>query len=131
MIRAAALVALLSACSAPSVKYTLIDGVEVVEHIDMVDNPCGNRGPASGCHWVTPRRVADGQFVSVHHIAYSSVAPAYVRVHELAHAVDGMRHDEWRFNPWHKETCARITAAAVGYPMGAMICVDGRREIIR
>lgn len=127
MIRAAALVALLWACAAPSVKYTLIDGVEVVEHVDMVDNPCGNRGVAVGCHWITPRRGADGQFVTVHHIAYSSVAPGYVRVHELAHAVEGMRHGEWHDNR-HGETCARITAAAMGYPLGAMICVDGRRE---
>jgi len=127
VIRAAALVALLSACSAPSVKYSLIDGVEVIEHIDMIDNPCGNRGIAAGCYWVTPRRVAGGQFAVVHHVAYSSVAPAYVRLHELAH-VKGMRHDDWRFNSWHKETCARITAGIVGYPAGSVICVDGKRE---
>lgn len=115
-MRAIILCLLLSACASPITKLTIIDGAPVFEHIDHNDNPCGNRGLAAGCQ-------------QGNSIWYSSVGPAYVRDHELAH-IRGMRHGEWRYDSWRKQTCTVITVGIEGYPQGAVLCHDGNRQAI-
>ena len=90
----------IAGCTDPQTRFRIVDGIQLEERIDWSDNPCGNRGPQAGCHIQRGER---------HVIYYSSVAPAYVFLHELAHS-KGMKHTEW-----DSRNCAVVTAAGGTY----------------
>ena len=102
-------------CTERETRHRTIDGIPLEERIDWADNECGNRGPQAGCYVKL-----DGKHV----IYYSSVAPAYVFLHELAHS-KGMKHTEWDGN-----NCAIVTAAAGTYRVGQQLCIVTGREIV-
>lgn len=142
MIRAAALCALVAGCAGGEIRTTVHDGETVVEHIDTTDQPeWAGRGASEGAFEI---RVVNGRIEK--HVWKSSVAPAYVARHEAAHKGDskapGMRHTAWARHPMYNLSltsyqqsqarnvvlCATITAAAPGYPLGHLLCNDGRSE---
>lgn len=117
MTRILALAAALamSGCATPSSQVRSVAGKTYVLHLDHDDNPCGNRGWQNGCHT---------QIAGISQVWASSIAPHYVVPHEEAH-VAGMRHGPWSDN------CATVTVPLLPrYPLGARICVDGKREIV-
>lgn len=107
-------------CASPQERATQLGWRTVIEHIDATDSPCGERGPDAGCH---------AMINGTSHIWYSSVGPGYVRSHELAHA-RGMRHTDWQRHAIRRGLCAVVIIPTDGYPAGADICIDGRRELV-
>lgn len=134
--------ALIAGCATGEIRHSVQDGEAVVEHIDTTDQPptCG-RSVGHGCFQI---RVSNGRVEK--HIWKSSVAPSYVARHEAAHKGDsktpGMRHTAWVRHPMYNLAltsyqqsqarnvvlCATITAAAHGYPIGHLLCNDGKKE---
>lgn len=113
---------ILLGCSSTVIKQgTSPQGKEYTLILDSLNNPCGNRGYASGCY-----TVINGQ----HYVYFSSVAPSFVRDHEISH-VDGMRHSDWEYDPQQKANCSFITKELLpNYPLGWRICVTHQREWI-
>lgn len=118
MIRLLVLCAMLAGCAGGVVRHTLHEGEVVVEHVDTRDQPypCTS-GVASGCSQMRG---------TIRHIWYSSVGPAYVLKHELAHKI--MEHSEWEYNQWYEANCATITVGATDYPLGHLLCNNGKTE---
>lgn len=109
----------LAACPTPYTKTTMVDGRQVVHHIDETDNPCGTRGPWAGC-----ATLIDG----VQHVWYSGVADSGTIKHELNH--DKMSHGPW-YNHRYFGNCAVILTNSAEYPKDGLICRnEGRRERI-
>jgi len=105
----------IAGCTERQTRFRTVDGIKFEERIDWADNPCGNRGPQAGCHVRL-----DGKHV----IYYSSVAPAYVFLHELAHS-KGMKHTEW-----DGKNCAIVTAPGGTYKVGQQLCIIAGREVV-
>lgn len=125
VIGVVALSFVLFGCANGEIRYTVYDGIPVIEHIDTFDAP----EPCT-------RRYTDGcwQMVSfygniTHHIWRSDIGPAYVLKHEVGHA-KGMRHSAFAVHPIYRTNCATITVGIEGYPAGSLVCNDGRSEWI-
>jgi hypothetical protein len=101
----------------PRVIERTVDGVTFTEVWNPAVWPCGDEGVA--CYVK-----AGDQHVIYRRFSISDNDPTH---HEVAHA-KGMRHGPWGWNFWRTEKCAVVTAASPGYPLGATICVDHRRE---
>ena len=145
MIRAIILSAsVLAGCDTMGeIRRSVEDGVPVVEHIDTNDQPddCP-RAHNTGCFQL----VTLNGIVVEKRIWKSSVAPSHVARHEAAHKGDGrspgMQHTEWqrhplygvamtdyqRSQPRNAVLCATITVGYAGYPLGHLLCNDGRSE---
>lgn len=119
MIRPLTLVIALSGCAAtPTIKQSISpEGRPYTLVLDAQDNPCRNRGWNVGCY----AAMSDG----THRVYTSSIAPWHVIRHESAH-VDGMRHSDW-----DPRSCAVVTVAAEGYPLGSTICITSTGEHVK
>lgn len=125
VVGGAALLVWLTGCAGGEVRHAVYDGIPVIEHIDMNDQPdvCTRRY-TDGC-WemrVTGDKVE-------HRIWYSRLGAPYVKTHELGH-VKGLRHSAFSIHPFYRVNCATITVGIEGYPFGSLICNDGRKEWI-
>lgn len=122
MIRLLVLLALLGGCAVGEIRRSIYNGLPLVEHIDTTDQPewCYRQHDAGCSEW----RYAGPALER--HIWYSAVGPSYVLKHELAH--DVMLHTAWRWNTWYKANCATIVVGSSGYPLGHLLCNDGKSE---
>lgn len=123
VIRSLLLLALLAGCAGGEIRRSSYEGLTIVEHVDMADQPdvCSRRY-TDGCY---QRLVVSGAVE--HHIWFSKVGASYVRRHEISHA-KGMKHTQWALHPIYQANCSTITVGAEGYPVGLLLCVDGKKE---
>lgn len=127
----------LTGCATGEIRRSVVNGETLIEHIDTTDQPakCG-RWTNSGCFQL---RLVNERLEK--HIWKSSVGQAYVARHEDAHR-KGMWHTEAKRHPMYNLVltayqqsqarnvvlCSTITAGAPGYPLGHLLCNDGRSE---
>lgn len=105
----------------PRIESRTVDGVTVVAHIDTGDAPapCGI-SHLHGCY-----QMIEG----VGHVWYSDVSPPSVLIHEVKGHGMGMQHGEYsKRGPFGGDWCATVTAGNQHYPLGSVICYDGRNE---
>ena len=111
----------LTGCADGEVRHTTYDGILVVEHIDTSDAPapCGI-SHLHGCHQM---------IAGIQHVWYSAVSPRFVARHEIKLHVRGLQHGPYsKRGPFGGDWCATITVGVEGYPLGSLICNDGRSE---
>lgn len=103
------------------VEARTVAGVQIVAHIDTGDAPypCGI-SHRHGCHQ---------KIGGVSHVWYSEVSPSYVLHHEIkGHAMD-MEHGPYaKHGPFGSDWCATVTRGNQYYPLGSLVCNDGRNE---
>lgn len=129
--------ALVAGCATGEIRHSVQDGEAVVEHIDTNDQPptCG-RSVGHGCFQI---RVSNGRVEK--HIWKSAAGQAYVAIHEdghrrgLQHTIAKVHHlysaaltDYQRSQARNLTLCSTITVGAPGYPLGHLLCNDGRSE---
>lgn len=137
MIRAILLSAILAACGTGEIRRSIVGGETLVEHIDTSDHPATcPRAHNTGCFQI---RFVNGRVEK--HIWKSAVAPAYVKIHEDAHRL-GLQHTvakkhnlySMAMTPYQQSQqrnavlCSTIVFGVPGYPLGHLLCNDGRSE---
>lgn len=111
---------LLAGCAAPVTTLKSVNGIQYIEHLDAPDSPCGFRDPSAGCHAKSLAGISE--------VWYSSISPAYVYRHELAH-VQGMQHTPWAKDMFGRN-CATVLVGHGWYEAGRTICVTHTGESI-
>ena len=110
---------LLASCSPMTVTQMEVDGIPYVMYVDHDNPPCGTRLFNEGCY-IEGAEIGRAIYVS-------SIAPAWVIEHEVAH-VQGMRHTEWRKTD--KGFCSFVIRSGGKYSRGDILCNNEANERI-